>query len=128
VGLALLSRDQLRRALDEADRTGRSLAATLVTLGYIEEEALVGFLTRGYRVPRVDLAQVSSDTHAAAAVPRDVCARLRVIPLRICGGVLVVAMDDPSDSAVLDELRSVAKLEPAPVVAAVSALAAALGG
>ena len=125
--LGVLSREQLQHALDEVTRTGRRLVPTIVALGYLDEEALAELLANQYRLPRVDLVQVSSKPGALAAVPREMCWRLRVVPLRLHGGVLVVAMDDPSDSAALDELRSVTKLEPAPVIAPVSAVEAALG-
>lgn len=125
--LAIVSRDELNRAVEQAERTGRSLPATLVKLGFLDEETLVRVLAGEYRLPRVDLARVSSEASALAAVPHELCLRLRVVPLRVRGPVLVVAVDDASDSAVLDELRSVTGLELAPVVASVSAIEAALG-
>jgi len=127
VRLAVLSRDRLNSALEEAERTGRSLPATLVELGFVEEDAVVRILASEYRVPRVDLARISSKADALAAVPRELCWRLRVVPLRVSGPVLVVAVDDPSDSEMLAELRSVTGLVPEPVVASVSAIEAALG-
>ena len=124
--LGLLPKQQLQRAVEEASRTGRRLAPTLVALGYVDEETLAAFTARQYRLPRVDLARMSIEPGVMALFPRQLRYTLRAIPLRRAGPVLVVAMDDPSEATVLEELRAVLKLEPAPVVATVSAIDAAL--
>jgi hypothetical protein len=124
--LAIVSRDELARAREEGDRTGRSLAAALVDLGYIAADALALFICEQYHLPRVDLTGVSSDAVALAAVPLDVRMRLRVVPLRVRRPVLLIAVDDPSDTAVIDELKRITMLHPEAVVASVPDLDAAL--
>jgi len=49
-----------------------------------------------------------AESGAVALVPADVAVRLRVVPLRLDGGRLVVAMADPFDLAALDEVSAVA--------------------
>jgi type IV pilus assembly protein PilB len=47
---------------------------------------------------------------AVARLPRAAAFRLDALPLRIAGGVLTVAVTDPADERVLDELRAAARL------------------
>jgi len=49
-----------------------------------------------------------AEASAVALVPADVAVRLRVVPLRLDGARLVVAMADPFDLAALDEVASIA--------------------
>jgi len=49
-----------------------------------------------------------ADAAAVALVPADVAVRLRVVPLRLEGARLVVAMADPFDLAALDEVSAIA--------------------
>ena len=126
--LELLSHLQLQSALAEARRTGARLVPTLVNLGYIDGSVLARLLGKYYNVPLIDLGKIVIDGRALGSVPRDVCLRLRVLPVRMRGEVLIVAMDDPSDAQALDELRAITKLHPEPVVTSASLLDAALGG
>ena len=126
LSLELLSRDQLQRAVAEARRSGQRLVPTIAKLRYIDSWALAKLVGKYFRVPLIDLGKVVIDGRALASVPVEVCRRLRVLPVRLRGETLVVAMDDPSDSQALDELCSITKLHPEPVVTSTSLLDAAL--
>jgi hypothetical protein len=60
-------------------------------------------------VPLIDPADIEIDPEALRQVPRDMCARLRVLPLQLTvdsgGKVLRIAMADPTDTSAIAEIE-----------------------
>jgi hypothetical protein len=81
----------------------------------VDEVSLIGALRKQTRVPLLDPAHIQVDPEALRLVPRDSCARLRVLPLgvNIDGKtrVLRVAMADPTDTSAILELEVIANCE-----------------
>lgn len=81
----------------------------------VDEVSLIGALRKQTRVPLLDPAQVQVDPEALRMVPRDSCARLRVLPIGVMFDgrtrVLRVAMADPTDTAAILELEVIANCE-----------------
>jgi len=91
------------------------LVVVLVRELGVDEVALIGALRKQTRVPLLDPAHIQVDPEALRLVPRDSCARLRVLPIgvNIDGKtrVLRVAMADPTDTAAILELEVIANCE-----------------
>ncbi len=81
----------------------------------VDEVALLAAIRKQMRVPLVDPKDVHIDPDALRQVPRDVCARLRVLPLGLstdgASKVLRVAMADPTDTTAVAELEAVSNCE-----------------
>jgi len=75
----------------------------------VDEVALIGALRKQTRVPLIDPGSLAIDPEALRQVPRDVCARLRVLPLSLTsdgsGRVMRLAMADPTDTAAVAEIE-----------------------
>jgi len=98
-----------------AEERKEPLIVTLIKELGVDEVALLAAFRKQTRVPLVDPADIQIDPEALRQVPRDICARLRVLPigLSIDGGakVLRVAMADPTDTTAVAELESVTQCE-----------------
>ncbi|HXG30467.1 MAG TPA: hypothetical protein VNK81_02375, partial [Thermodesulfobacteriota bacterium] len=112
----IISLDQIKVAIEEQRRTGKGLGEALIDLGYINEGRLVDFLSREYGVPSVNLDELDIDTVVLKSVPRKTVLEHGVIPIRISGTTLVVAMSDPSDIIAIDDLRFATGYNIKPVV------------
>ncbi len=81
----------------------------------VDEVALIGALRKQTRVPLLDPAHIQVDPEALRLVPRDACARLRVLPIGVNiddkTRVLRVAMADPTDTSAILELEVIANCE-----------------
>ena len=81
----------------------------------VDELALIAALRKQTRVPLLDPGHIQVDPEALRLVPRDSCARLRVLPIgvNIDGKtrVLRVAMADPTDTSAILELEVIANCE-----------------
>ena len=68
-------------------------------------------------LPLVRLPEVTGDPALAPLLPPDQARRLRVVPLRAAGGLLAVAMEDPSDSEALAAIEFVTSDRVLPLMA-----------
>ncbi|MBA3453948.1 MAG: hypothetical protein H0T42_12710 [Deltaproteobacteria bacterium] len=101
----IIDETQLRSALADQRRWGRSLGRTLVELRMITEQALVGVLAQQFGVESVDLDGHEIPARVLELVPADLARSARVLPFGQTGRFLDVAMADPQNVGVIDELR-----------------------
>ncbi len=122
----LVSLQQLQQAQDEAKRTGKRLGTTLARLGYVNDQALTQFVAKQYSLPSIDLGEIEIDPAVLKLVPREICEKHQVIPVRRNGPTLIVAMADPSNIYAIDELKFLTQYNIEPVVASEGGVEAAL--
>lgn len=122
----MVSLQQLQQAQDEAKRTGKRLGATLARLGYVNDQALTQFVAKQYSLPSIDLGEIEIDPAVLKLVPREICEKHQVIPVRRSGPTLIVAMADPSNIYAIDELKFLTQYNIEPVVASEGGVEAAL--
>jgi len=102
----LIDEPQLQAALGHQRRWGGRLGRALVDLRMVEERELVQVLARslGHEVARLDAVDPASEA-ACRLVPVGQAQRCNVLPLSLDTTSLTVAMSDPTDLALIDELR-----------------------
>ena len=113
----LITREALEKALHEQKNTGMRLGYNLVKLGFIDEVDLTRMLARQYRMPAVDLSNFEVDARIAKLIPPELAQRHLVLPLKREGRTLTVAMADPSDLGVIDDLKFITRYDIFPVIA-----------
>nr|MCU0813800.1 GspE/PulE family protein [Burkholderiaceae bacterium] len=94
--------------------------------GALSPAALHTALTQWLGVPVVDLRHLTPQPEALARVPATEAERESVLPLMVRDDTLVVAVPDPWDTRLLDELRFISQLRVLPVVALPGTLAGAV--
>jgi type IV pilus assembly protein PilB len=113
----LISQEQLERALDDARASNTRIGFSLVKLGFIAEQDLALSLARQHRLPAVDLERVKLDPKVLKLIPSEIAIKHTVLPLRRVGRTLTVAMVNPTDLGVLDDLKFITRFEIEPVIA-----------
>jgi type IV pilus assembly protein PilB len=101
----LITEDQLREAVSLQRKEGGRLGANLVRLGHISEEKLVGFLSKQWGVPAINLSDYKIDPSVLKLVPIDVARKYFIIPVARVGATLTIAMADPSNVFVIDDVK-----------------------
>jgi type IV pilus assembly protein PilB len=113
----LLSREQLTQALLEQKASKQRLGFVLVKLGLVPELEITKILARQFRMPAVDLSRFEVDPKILKLVPGDMATKGVVLPLKREGRTLTVAMADPSDMGLLEDLKFVTRFDLFPVIA-----------
>ena len=106
VETGVITEDQLEIALQHQKRTGLRLGYVLLKLNFITEEQMKQALCQQLNVTFVDLDKLVVDRSLTHLISRDYAQRHRVIPVSLVAGRLTVAMEDPTDAALVEELRS----------------------
>ena len=122
----LISLQQLRTAQDEQKRSGASLGFALAKMGYISDQEITEFLSQQYRVQAINLNEFEIDGDVIKLVSQEVCDRHKIIPVSRAGSSLIVAMADPSNLHAIDDIKFLTGYNVEPVVAAESAIMAAI--
>ncbi|MEP6733654.1 MAG: ATPase, T2SS/T4P/T4SS family, partial [bacterium] len=112
----LITREQLEKALQEQRQSGTRVGYNLVKLGFIQETELTKMLARQYKMPAVDLSKFEVDPRIAKLIPADVAIKNLVLPLKRDGRTLTVAMADPTNLGVLDDLKFITRYDIFPVI------------
>ncbi len=130
VDAGLVSPQALQQGLLAQAKAGaephRLIGDLLVSLGVLGAAQLSAALADWMGMPVVDLSDFTPDPEALRRMPRAVAERGPVLPLALRDDVLVVAMADPWNRPLIDELRFACGQRVRPVAAAPEALASAL--
>ena len=113
----LITREQLQKALDEQRQSGTRVGYNLVKFGFIQENELTRCLARQYKMPAVDLSKFEVDPKIVKLVPADLATKHLVLPLKRDGRTLTVAMADPSNLGVIEDLKFITRYDIFPVIA-----------
>ncbi len=113
----LITREQLQSALAEQRSTKARLGFLVVKLGFVPEIEVTKILGRQYRMPAVDLSRFEVDARILKLIPAEVAAKHCVLPLKREGRTLTVALADPSDHGLLDDLKFITRYDLFPVIA-----------
>jgi len=112
----IVSLDQIKEAIEKKYNSDMELSEALIELGYITEAELLDFLGKSYGVPVISIEDHSIDQEVLELIPREIAIENRLIPLSITGSALTVAMSDPSNLILVDELNFLTEKNIIPVV------------
>jgi DNA-binding response OmpR family regulator len=115
----LVSQQELEEALRAQKRspTPAPLASVLVEEGTIAEIEALRALSEQQGVPGIDLTQVAIVLEHLDVVPREVAETHRILPVLVRGDRIFLAMNDPHDRRVIDELEFVTGKKVYPYIA-----------
>jgi type IV pilus assembly protein PilB len=122
----LLTAEQLKKALAEQKGSPEKIGSVLIRLNYINDDQLIGFLSRQYGVPSITLGQLDIDSDVLKLVPAPIARKYEVIPVRRMGNSLALAMADPTNVFALDDISFMTNLQVLPLVASQSAIKKAI--
>lgn len=127
VDAGLLSEQALRVALKEQQRWGGSLGRTVVEMKLVGEPDLVRVLADQLKVTAVDLDALEIPQSVLAWVTADMADLHALVPYAQPMKFLDIAMADPTNVSVLDELRTRTKLNIRPALAGPKMIERAIG-
>lgn len=118
----VIKESQVQAALGEQRRHGGLIGQCLVTMGACAESDVAMALAVQAGLEAVDLSQVAPEPEALEAVDGSAAHAYGVLPLRVEAGTLVVALADPMNSAVIEDLAFTTGFQVRAVVADAGAI------
>ncbi|MEJ2200050.1 MAG: type IV-A pilus assembly ATPase PilB [Desulfuromonadaceae bacterium] len=122
----MVTEDQLKKALENQKLEGCRLGASLVKLGFVQEEELASFLSKQYGVPTINLAEFEIEPAIIRLIPGEVSQKYQIIPINRAGSTLIVAMSDPSNIFAIDDIKFMTGYNVEVVVAPEASIKAAI--
>ena len=98
---------ELDEAIQRQRLTGEMMGRVLVSMGLCEEQDIVEALGTQAGMERIDLTKLKIKDEILRRIPPDVAKFYNVVPIREVGETLIVAMADPLNLGVLDDLRQI---------------------
>ena len=118
----LLSQDQAKSAAEYKKKNDVALGTAFINLGYISEEEMAKVLSRHLGYPYIDLDQFEVYEDAMTLIPMDVAKKNLIMPIHRIRSFLTLAMVDPTDMDVIEDVRFRTALSIQPVIASESGI------
>ena len=122
----VITEEQLKEAVNLQRKEGGRLGTNLVKLGYITDDKLVAFLSKQWGVPAVTLSDYKIDPSVLKLIPIEIARKYYIIPVARVGATLTIAMADPSNVFVIDDVKFMTGYKVDVVVASESAILQAI--
>ncbi|WP_305042014.1 type IV-A pilus assembly ATPase PilB [Geoalkalibacter sp.] len=122
----LITSDQLAKAVEDQKAGGGRLGASLIKLGFLHDGELAAFLSKQYGVPSINLDEFDIEPAIVRLIPPEIAQKYQVVPVNRAGATLIVAMSDPSNIFAIDDIKFMTGYNIEVVVAAETAIKAAI--
>lgn len=103
----LIQQEQLERALDEQKRSGHQklLGEVLVEMRFCSEDQITESLAQAYGVPYARISPKIADPKVIQVLPKEFLEKHQVLPLYLVEGILTVAVPEPANVFLLEEIE-----------------------
>ncbi|KAF0219767.1 MAG: response regulator [Geobacteraceae bacterium] len=112
----VLKPEELVRAQKET-RDGEFLSETVIRLNLSTEAKILKAMQNHLNIEYIDLREVSLSPAAVKFFPRELCEKNRLIPVKLDGRQLTIAMADPSDIYKCDNIAMMTGFKVTPLLA-----------
>ena len=108
ISQGLISKDQLKIALTEQQKSGKQLGRILINLGFLSEAIMRDALGQALGKESIDLSSLVPDEELLKMISRDLARRYNIVPISFDEGTqtLTIAMSDVYNLVVIDRLRA----------------------
>ncbi len=104
---AVVGPEQLRQAQEHAAGDGPNLFTRILEGGLVSEQRLLEILSERLELPQIDLLCHRPGSDVLKLIPAELAVRRCCVPARIVGDRLEIAINDPTDYQLMDDVRLV---------------------
>ncbi len=116
--LNLLSEEQLNEALEKQKKNRQTpLGQILIQMGVIDEQSLKGAMASKLGIPYVTLGKFDFDLNATRLISAKLAKQEMIVPLCIYKQGLVIALENPMNTKIIDHIRFMTQMKTMPAMA-----------
>ena len=101
----LINQSQLEGAREDQKKSGEPIGQILLKKGYIREEDLARALAEQFQIPFIRFGKFIISKEVIEKVPAKLVIHYKMMPIKVTDSTLTVAISDPQDIRVLDDIR-----------------------
>jgi len=102
----VITKEILDAALDHQKKTGLRLGEALVELNFLTEEVMKQTLCIQLNIPFITFEKISIDRTLTKVIHKAYAEKHMIAPIAKIGNAITLAMDDPTDIKLVEELQS----------------------
>ncbi len=121
-----ITEEKLQHALEVQKKEPGKLGSILIRLGHVTEEDIAQVLSKQFGYPSINLSKFEIDEKVIELIKPDIARKHVVIPIHRIGSNLTLAMADPSNLFVQEEIRFSTNLRIQAVIAPESSILEAI--
>ncbi len=107
----IIAEEQLNEALEMQKKENKRLGEILIELGYLSSDDLVWMLSEQADRPFVEIRLEMLDETLVKQFPKDILCKKSILPLHETEDKMYVAVGDPANAEVLEDIKKIAKKE-----------------
>ncbi|MCX6999613.1 MAG: type IV-A pilus assembly ATPase PilB [Candidatus Sumerlaeota bacterium] len=112
----IIRQDDLEKALKKQEEDNTSLGRVIVDMGLASEWEMAAAIGKQLNVPFITLSHYEIDHLVLESIPEEIVRKYKIVPVDKTGDTLTVALSDPSNIYLQDELRLLTKCKIIPVI------------
>lgn len=113
----IVTDDELVTALRQQEKSGGFLCENIIKLGFATEDRILPVLSVQLGIEYVKLKDISINKNVIKKFPAKFASHYKIIPLKIEGRALTIALTDPTNINVIDDIKLLLGFEVQPVLA-----------
>ena len=113
----LVTPEDLKRAIEEQERSGGELSRILLKLKLIAEDQLSVVLSEALHLPLINLNLFRIDPSLLKLIPKEIAEKFLLIPISRLNDQLTIAMVDPLDMLTIDNIKAMTSMSVSVVLA-----------
>ena len=117
LSVGLITPQQLDHALQEQKKTKNRLGSELIAEHIITEQQLIDALQMQLGIEFVDLSGRQIDPQLAQLLPKNIARKYGVVPVKLEGHTLYIAMSDPMNFVAMEEVKNATRKRIVPMIA-----------
>ena len=118
----LLDNNQLKNAEDYHRKNDVGIGTAIISLGYLSEEEMAQALSRQLGYPYINLDQFEVYPDVINLIPIEIAKKYLIMPIHRIRSFLTLAMVDPTDLDIIEDVRFRTGLSIQPVIASESGI------
>jgi type IV pilus assembly protein PilB len=112
----LLTEEMLKQVLIDQKKTDLKLGQYLIRNGIVHERQIIDLLSHQLNIKKYQMNDFPLDLDLVRYIPIEIAQKNQVVPLKINGKLLMVAIVDPLEVTILDTIEKVSSMEVEPVI------------
>nr|WP_294681530.1 type II/IV secretion system protein [uncultured Anaerotignum sp.] len=116
VSVGLVTEEQIQEALALQKTTKKRLGDQLVASGYITQKQLIEAMQMQLGIEFIDLSDYEIPAELARVIPKNIAKKFQVVPIRVSGDTLFLAMSDPMNFMAIEDAKTASRKKIVPMI------------
>ena len=112
----LLTEEMLKQVLIDQKKTDLKFGQYVISRGIVQEKQIIDLLSEQLNIKKYHINDFPLDLELVRYIPIEIAQRNKVVPLKIKGNLLMVAIVDPLEITTLDSIEKLNNMEVEPVI------------